>query len=78
MDCAEAAKLIHEYLDCHCCEETRLKIQTHLNTCPNCFGKFNFEEGLRDIVKACTKSELPADLCDRLSQMLDKETEKEA
>jgi anti-sigma factor (TIGR02949 family) len=71
MDCKEAELLLHEYLDCNMCEDGRLKIQAHLNSCPKCNGKFNFEQGLREMVKKCSKAELPSDLCSRISKMLD-------
>ena len=74
MTCEEVAKLIHEYLDCEMCEDARFKIQAHLSTCHKRFGKFQFEEGLRDLVRNCAKCELPQDLCDRISVVLEKET----
>ena len=74
MDCEEAARLVHEYLDCVISEETRLKLQAHLNSCEKCFGKFEFEGTLRNVVRKCSESELPPGLCDRISGMLEKET----
>lgn len=74
-ECEQIACLIHEYLDKEIDNEVCLRIQTHLATCTACFGRFNFEQGLRGAVKKCVCSGniVPKGLRDRICDALGKE-----
>ncbi|HOX29440.1 MAG TPA: zf-HC2 domain-containing protein [bacterium] len=66
MDCRKVALKIEEYLDGDVDETTRLAIQSHLNSCPVCFGRFEFEESLRQTVRNVVHREPPEKLRARI------------
>jgi anti-sigma factor (TIGR02949 family) len=51
MDCAEAAKLLNEYLDQELNERTISQIRAHLEMCKPCFGNYEFNVALKKLVQ---------------------------
>lgn len=52
MTCEKTVDQLYEYLDNELDEKSYTKIKQHLNTCNICCGKFEFEQSLKNIIKA--------------------------
>lgn len=58
------------YLDNECGPDTQTKIQQHLEDCPPCGDRADFESRLRDIVANACKGSAPSGLMDSVMERL--------
>jgi anti-sigma factor (TIGR02949 family) len=65
-DCSAMLKRLYNFLDGELTDDRRNKIQNHLDSCPTCFSAFDFEAELRDIVARKSKSQVPAELAEKI------------
>jgi anti-sigma factor (TIGR02949 family) len=67
IDCKEAERRLHGYLDRELTEEEAAEVRGHLSMCDNCRARFRFEEGLRRLVHRVGQAErAPAELRERI------------
>ncbi|UJS18643.1 MAG: zf-HC2 domain-containing protein [Candidatus Jettenia sp.] len=82
MSCIDTMKYLHEFMDRELHEPHYVMIQKHLGHCDECRQRYEFEKGIRSLVKAyCTNITAPVYLQNRiLSQLnsLDAEDTKHA
>lgn len=70
IDCKEAERRLHRYLDRELSEAEVAEVQHHLEVCDNCRARFRFEERLRRLVKqAGEKDQAPAGLRERIRRL---------
>lgn len=70
IDCKEAERRLHRYLDRELSEEEAAEVRLHLEMCDNCRARFRFEEGLRRLTqRAASKEVAPADLRERIRRL---------
>ncbi len=71
MSCAETVKHIHEFLDKELDVTRRLVVSNHITACSDCRQRYEFEMGLRALIKAhCVNTVAPAYLHDRIIKSL--------
>lgn len=71
MSCAETVKHIHEFLDRELDVARRLAVSNHITACSDCRQKYEFEMGLRALIKAhCVNTVAPTYLHDRIIKNL--------
>jgi mycothiol system anti-sigma-R factor len=51
INCDDAAKYFHEYLDKELSREDIWKVEEHLHKCRHCFGHVEFDRALRELLK---------------------------
>lgn len=67
MSCLEAVKYLHEFMDNEIDESQYLVIKRHIDNCEECRQKYEFEKGVRSLVKAyCTSTTIPPYLYNRI------------
>ena len=71
MTCAEAVQQLWDYLDGSLPEEGRAAIDGHLSFCRRCCGEVEFAEELRGFLSQHAAEEVPSDVRQRLSDLLD-------
>jgi mycothiol system anti-sigma-R factor len=69
--CAEAVRQLWEYLDGALPDEGRAAIEEHLSFCRRCCGEVEFAEELRGFLAVNAAEEVPADVRQRLTEVLD-------
>lgn len=52
MNCEEAAKLLHPYLDKELSKDEVEKLEEHLKNCKGCIGHFEYDKALKRILKS--------------------------
>lgn len=70
IDCHEIVELLSDYVDGEMDEETRARLDEHLEDCPPCL---RFLDTFREMIRATHRvrcEEMPAELRDRLHQFL--------
>lgn len=70
MDCDDAARLIHSYLDGELGTWQRRSMSRHLDHCPFCAGGFRVEQRVRERVVETCREQAPADLHRRVADLL--------
>jgi mycothiol system anti-sigma-R factor len=70
VDCAESVRELYMFLDGELTPERRSAIREHLEGCPDCYGGFDFEVELRQVVSASCREELPPALRGRVAAAL--------
>ncbi|CAN5886950.1 hypothetical protein BH23ACT8_BH23ACT8_00240 [soil metagenome] len=65
-DCREALEQLHTYLDHECGADLEQAIRAHLDDCPPCLDRADFEQQLRAIVASKCKDAAPSGLLDRV------------
>lgn len=71
IDCKEAERRLHGYLDRELSETEVAEVQLHLQVCDNCRARFRFEEGLRRLVQRAAGNEAaPTELRERIRQLV--------
>jgi anti-sigma factor (TIGR02949 family) len=70
VDCAESVRELYTFLDGELTEDRRIAIRGHLEGCPDCYGGFDFEFELRQVVSASCREELPPELRSRVAAAL--------
>jgi mycothiol system anti-sigma-R factor len=67
IDCSEAERRLHTYLDRELSEVEIAEVQEHLEMCDNCRARFRFEDGLKRLVHRAGGSETaPSGLRERI------------
>jgi mycothiol system anti-sigma-R factor len=69
--CAEAVRQLWEYLDGALSDEGRTAIEEHLSFCRRCCGEVEFAEELRGFLARNAAEEVPPDVRQRLTEVLD-------
>lgn len=70
IDCEQAIKQVYEYLDHELGSHDHEAMQKHLSICKSCFSRVEFEQRLKEKVKAL-RDEIPSDSAsDRIKQLL--------
>jgi mycothiol system anti-sigma-R factor len=70
LDCAESVRELYAFLDGELTIERRTAIRGHLEGCPDCYGGFDFEVELRQVVSASCREEVPPALLSRVAAAL--------
>lgn len=70
-DCARAVDHIQTFLDGECGASLEVRIREHLESCPSCLERHDFERGVRAIVASRCKDAAPPGLMDRVRAALD-------
>ncbi len=75
-DCDRALVELYEFLDGELTLERRQRIELHLNDCRHCFSSFDFEQGLRLVVRLRLQTPVvvPPDLVARVASLIDFES----
>lgn len=69
IDCQEAERRLHGYLDRKLSDVEAVEVQRHLEACENCRARFRFERGLRRLVYRAARNETtPAGLRERIQR----------
>ena len=71
-DCRESVRELYTFLDGELTVERRTRIRAHLEGCPDCFGAYDFEAELRQVVSSSCKEEVPDHLRSRVAAALQK------
>lgn len=72
MSCTEAITYFQEFMDKELDESHYLAIKKHIDLCDECQQRYEFEQGVRSLVKAsCRHTPAPAYLRDRILKRLD-------
>ena len=69
--CAEAVAQLWEYLDGALPDQNRAAIEEHLSFCRRCCGEVEFAEELRSFLARNAAEEVPPDVHERLTDVLD-------
>lgn len=69
-DCSAMIARLYHFLDGELTEERRTGIQAHLDSCPSCFGAFDFEAELRIVVSKRVHTVVPEALVLRIRQAI--------
>jgi len=51
IDCKEASRRLHEYLDQELSGENAREVEEHIRKCEKCIGHFDFDKALRLLLK---------------------------
>lgn len=71
MSCSEANKYFHEFMDKELDKSHYLLIKRHIDNCDVCHQRYEFEKGIRTLVKAyCINTTAPVYLRDRIREGL--------
>lgn len=70
IDCEEAERRLHRYLDKELDDEQAAEVWQHLDACDNCRARFRFEAGLRKLVRQeGRKASAPDNLRERVRRL---------
>ncbi len=70
IDCLEAERRLHRYVDRELSDVEVAEVQGHLDACNNCRARFRFESGLRRLVKRAGQNEsTPQGLRERIRRL---------
>lgn len=72
LTCEEVIEHIFDYLDSELDQDTRDRIERHLETCRDCFSRAEFEERLRRKIRAAGSQRAPDHLQRRIRDMLER------
>lgn len=72
MSCADVVKCLYEFMDKEIDEPRYFIVQKHLSHCDECRQRYEFEKGMRSLVKSyCVNTKTPAYLHGRILRGLD-------
>ena len=70
IDCHEAERRLHRYVDRELSEVEVAEVQHHLEACENCRARFHFEFGLRRLIgRAMHNEPAPQSLRERIRRL---------
>ncbi len=69
--CNEFLDQLQLYLDAECGPDTRAKVEAHMEDCPPCGHRADFDRRLKEIVAGACKDKAPASLVDSVMSRLD-------
>ena len=72
-DCEETVHRLYHYLDGELTEERRKAIQAHLDDCGPCVDALGFEAELRRVIADRCKDRVPAQLRERIAELISHE-----
>lgn len=70
-DCHEVLQRLERYLDGECPPDLEMVVAAHLQDCPPCLGRSDFERRLRAMIARKCKDAAPEGLIDRVAERLD-------
>ena len=70
VDCSGSIQELYTFLDGELTVERRTAISAHLNGCQDCYGAYDFEAELRQVVSSSCKEEVPPELQARVAAAL--------
>ena len=71
IDCREAARRLHGFLDKELNEAEIVEVQSHLNSCEECRSKFRFEASFRRVVMSrSSEQQAPTSLRKKIADRL--------
>jgi anti-sigma factor (TIGR02949 family) len=70
VDCSGSVRELYTFLDGELTAERRTAISAHLDGCPDCYGAYDFEAELRQVVSSSCKEEVPPELQARVAAAL--------
>jgi anti-sigma factor (TIGR02949 family) len=65
-DCDEVLERLEHYLDGECPKNFEAIVQGHLDKCPQCLDRADFERKLRALIASKCKDAAPSGLLDRI------------
>ena len=71
-ECVEAVKALYEYLDGELTVERRIAIKQHLDFCPPCDERFEFESELRVVIAQKCRDQVPDHVRQRVLDAIEK------
>jgi anti-sigma factor (TIGR02949 family) len=69
-DCGEVLKRLERYLDGECPKNLEAIVQAHLEQCPQCLDRADFERNLRALIASKCTDAAPSGLLDRIIAQL--------
>lgn len=69
-DCNAMLARLYSFLDGELNDDRRAKIQRHLDDCPSCFSKFDFEAELRIVIAKRVACRVPESLVERIRKSI--------
>ena len=72
LTCKEFLQELNQYLDEDMDVELRVKLEAHVNNCPNCFVIFDTTKRTIQVYKGMAPQVMPADVHERLMAALEK------
>ena len=76
-DCNAMLARLYSFLDGELNDDRRAKIQRHLDDCPSCFSKFDFEAELRIVIAKRVVCRVPESLVERIRKSICGQLENE-
>ncbi len=77
-DCQNSLHQLYAYLDGQLTDESRAKIQHHLDQCQPCAEPYDFEAELRMIIRRKCQEQVPASLMAKVRSALEAESSQAA
>ena len=75
LDCEEAARRLHTFLDRELDEAEIGEVQAHLDNCKECHSKFRFEASFKRLIMArSSQQSAPSGLLERLAERVRQRT----
>ena len=65
-NCDDSLENLYLYLDAELDQVNSDSIRSHLDECSDCFGSFDFEQRLRQVVHDRLQEQVPANLVNRI------------
>lgn len=72
IDCLQAIEMLYAYLDGELDDEELSQYEHHLGHCRSCFSRSQLETALNKRIQESGKNEAPAEVQDRLRNLIDK------
>jgi anti-sigma factor (TIGR02949 family) len=69
-DCDDALHELYTFIDGELTDETRDRIREHLDACPPCFERYDFEAELKAVINRKCQERVPDGLKDRVLDAL--------
>jgi mycothiol system anti-sigma-R factor len=65
-DCDDALHELYSFIDGELTDQTRARIRQHLDDCPPCFERYDFEAELKAVISRKCQERVPDGLRDRI------------
>ena len=69
-ECDEVLERLERYLDGECPKNLETILRAHLQQCPQCLSRADFERNLRALIASKCKDAAPSGLLDRIMRQL--------
>jgi mycothiol system anti-sigma-R factor len=77
-DCENSLHELYTYLDGELTDESRVKIQHHLDGCQPCAEPYDFEAELREVIRRKCQEQVPETLMAKIRTALEAESSRAA